>query len=99
MELANRKDVPVEQTWDLSLIFPDEQAMWDELEKTKAEVKRFVDTYAGKLNTGENIVRCLDDLEPIWMSVERVWCYSGLALETDYTDNALREREAKVCGQ
>ncbi len=96
MELVNRKDVPVEQTWDLSLIFPDEQAMWDELEKTKAEVKRFVDTYAGKLNTGKNIVRCLDDLEPIWMSVERVWCYSGLALETDYTDNALREREAKV---
>ena len=27
MELCNRKDVPVEQTWDLSLIFPEEKLM------------------------------------------------------------------------
>ena len=56
MELASRKDVPVEQTWDLSLIFPDEPSMWEALEQVKAKVKRFVETYAGKLNTAENIV-------------------------------------------
>ena len=96
MELAARKDVPVEQTWDLSLVFPDEESMWKELERTKEKVKQFVETYAGKLNTAENIVRCLDDMEPIWISIERIWAYSGLAMETDYTDNALRERDAKV---
>ncbi len=96
MELAARKDVPVEQTWDLSLIFPDEKTMWETLEQTKAEVKRFVDTYAGKLNTAENIVKCLDELESIYLSMERIWSYSGLALEADYTDNSLRERDAKV---
>ena len=96
MELAARKDVPVEETWDLSLIFPDEKTMWETLEQTKADVKRFVDTYAGKLNTAENIVGCLDAMEPILLSMERIWSYAGLALETDYTDNALRERDAKV---
>ena len=96
MELVARKDVPVEETWDLSLIFPDEKSMWDALEKTKADVKRFAETYAGKLNTADNIVRCLDELEQIWQAVERIWDYSGLAMETDYTDNALRERDAKV---
>ena len=45
MELVARKDVPVEQTWDLSLIFPDEKAMWEALEQTKERVKRFVETY------------------------------------------------------
>ena len=65
MELVARKDVPVELTWDLSLIFPDEQAMWESLEQTKARVKRFVETYAGKLNTAENIVSCLDEMEQI----------------------------------
>ena len=38
MELVARKDVPAELTWDLSLIFPDEEAMWKSLEETKARV-------------------------------------------------------------
>ena len=96
MELTARKDVPVEQTWDLSLIFPDEKAMWEALEQVKADVKRFVETYAGKLNTAENIVSCLDEMEQILPMIGNCWSYAGLALEADYTDNALRERDAKV---
>ena len=96
MELCARKDVPVEQTWDLSLIFPNDQAMWESLEQLKADVKRFVETYAGKLNTAETIVHCLDEMELIEQTVGRIWQYAGLALEADFTDNALREREAKV---
>ena len=65
MELKARKDVPVEETWDLSLIFENEQKMWDTLEETKAAVKNVVETYAGKLNTAENIVGCLDAMEQI----------------------------------
>ena len=96
MELCARKDVPVEQTWDLSLIFPEEKMMWEALEQTKAEVGKFCDTYAGRLNTAENIVKCLDDMEPIEEAITRIWCYTGLAVETDYTDNRLRERDEKV---
>ena len=96
MELANRKDVPIEQTWDLSLIFPDEETMWKSLEEAKARVRRFVETYAGKLNSAEAIVSCLDEKEQILPMIGNCWSYAGLALEADYTDNALREREAKV---
>ena len=39
MELCARKDVPVAETWDLSLIYSEEQQMWDALEETKATVK------------------------------------------------------------
>ena len=96
MELCTRKDVPVEQTWDLSLIFPEEKLMWEALDQTKADVKKFAETYAGRLNTADMIVKCLDDMEPIRISIERIWCYTGLAVETDYTDNQLRERDEKV---
>ncbi len=96
MELCSRKDVPVEQTWDLSLIYADEKLMWEELEKTKADVKQFAETYSGNLNTAENIVKCLDDMEPIRLAMSRIWSYTGLALEADYTDTALREREEKA---
>ena len=96
MELCARKDVPVEQTWDLSLIFPEEKQMWEALDQTKAEVRKFAETYAGRLNTADMIVKCLDDMGPIRISIERIWCYTGLAVETDYTDNQLRERDEKV---
>ena len=96
MALVNRKDVPVEETWDLSIIFPDEEAMWQKLEETKKDVKAFVEKYSGKLDNAANIVNCLDEMEQIQLSLYFVGLYSELAMETDYTDNALRVREAKV---
>ena len=96
MELCARRDVPVEQTWDLSLIFASEELMWEALGKTKGDVARFVGTYQGRLTEAAVIVRCLDELAPIREAVSRIWSYSSLALEADYTDNALRERDEKV---
>ncbi|MBR5679688.1 MAG: oligoendopeptidase F, partial [Clostridia bacterium] len=96
MENCARRDVPVEETWDLSLIYAEEELMWEELEKTRAAVKTIAETYAGQLVTAEKIVSCLDALEPVYQAFSRLWSYAGLALEADYTDNALREREEKV---
>ena len=96
MALCARKDVPVEQTWDLSLIFADESRMWEALEALKAKVQVFAETYAGKLDTAAKIVACLDELEAIQPEMGRIWQYSGLAVEADYTDNRLRERDEKV---
>ena len=96
MELCSRKDVPVEQTWDLSLIFAEEKDMWAALEQVKAAVSHFVKTYKGRLNTAEMILKCLEEMAPIYQIIERIWSYSGLAMEADYTDNAIREREEKV---
>ena len=96
MEISARKDVPVRETWDLSLIFTEESQMWEALDALKNEVKTFVETYAGKLTTAEKIVACLDDQEKILPEISRIWQYSGLAVEADYTDNALRERDEKI---
>lgn len=96
MGLMARKDVPVNETWDLSLIYKEEQQMWDALEKLKADTKTFVETYQGKLLTAEKIVACLDEYEKLLPESSRIWQYSGLAVEADYTDNKLRERYEKV---
>ena len=96
MELCKRKGVPVELTWDLSLIFPEEAKMWEALEALKARVKAFAETYAGKLDSAAKIVACLDELETLEPEIGRIWQYTGLAVEADYTDNQLRERDAKV---
>ncbi len=99
MELCARRDVPVEQTWDLSLIFAEEKQMWEELAQTKNRVRRLCDTYMGKLDRAESIVNCLREMEDILRSIDRIGSYSGLALETDYTDSALLERDEKVSGE
>ena len=96
MELRARKDVPVAETWDLSLIFKEEKLMWEALEGLKAETAAFVERYAGKLNTAEQIVACLDEREKLQIEGGRIWQYAGLAVEADYTDNQLRERDEKV---
>ena len=53
-------------------------------------------TYSLVPFTAEYIVICLDEMEPIRISIDRIWSYTSLALEADYTDNALRERSEKV---
>ncbi len=99
MELCARKDVPPEETWDLSLIYADETQMWQELESVTAAVGRFAETWSGRLSAAADIVRCLEELEPILQAMARVSSYAGLALEVDYTDNRLRERNEKVSGE
>ena len=96
MNVCTRKEVPVEETWDLSLIYADEKLMWQELEETKAAVEKLAADYQGKLTTAENIVKCLDEMELIWQAIERIYSYTGLAMEADYTDNKVREREEKA---
>ncbi|MBR5064731.1 MAG: oligoendopeptidase F, partial [Oscillospiraceae bacterium] len=87
---------PVDETWDLTLIYPNDDAMWAALDKTKAAVKKLVETFQGRLNTAENIVACLDDQEKILPDVIRIMSYTGLAQEVDYTDNEIRELNEKV---
>ena len=41
MMLTARKDVPVAEAWDLGLIFPNDDAMWEALEELKKAVERF----------------------------------------------------------
>lgn len=64
-KILDRKDVPVEETWDLSdLIASDDEydrVMKDIQDKTKA----FVEAYQGKLNRADVIVQALKNYEVI----------------------------------
>ena len=96
MQMLSRREVPVEETWDLSLIYEDEQEMWAALERTKEETAGFSEKYLGKLNTASMIVNALDELEAIEIAMDRIGSYVFLAMEADYTDNEIRARGEKV---
>ncbi len=96
MELARRQDVPVNETWDLSLLYKTEEDMYSDVKKAQKLTEEIVKNYKGKLNTPENIVNCLDDMEEV-LKIEHVaGAYAMLAVEVDYYDNHNQERSAKV---
>ena len=65
MELNMRKDVPVELTWDLSLIYPTEEAMLADAKKLEALSADMEKAYKGRLTDPDTINRCLDQLREV----------------------------------
>ena len=62
MKLNARKDVPVSETWDLSLIFATEADFTAAVEKIKALAGTIENTYKNALTTPESIaeeVKCV----------------------------------------
>lgn len=96
MELAMRKDVPVELTWDLSLIYETEEDMRRDAEKCQALCARMVETYKGKLTTPEAINGCLDDLREVEQLLTLTCHYTDLAVSVDYYDTYNQERNEKM---
>ncbi len=96
MDLPMRKDVPVELTWDLSLIYPSEEEMQKDAEKAKALAARISEEYRGKLTDAESIIACLDAVQECEKLLYLVSSYTGLAVEVDYYDSANQERNNRI---
>lgn len=95
-KLAMRSEVPVQETWDLSLIYKTEEDMYADVEKVKSISKELTEDYKGKLDTPEAIVACLDKYGEFYKRLDWIWTYTGLAVEVDYYDNKNQERSNAV---
>ena len=96
MELAMRKDVPVELTWDLSLIYPTDAAMEADLEEAKRIADHIEAAYPGRLNDPEMIVECLREYEQLQIKLYLISSYTDLAVSVDYYDTAAQEKNEKI---
>ncbi|MCD8021641.1 MAG: oligoendopeptidase F, partial [Lachnospiraceae bacterium] len=96
MSTVLRKDVPVEETWDLSLIYSSEEEMYKDAEKMQELADRMVKEYQGKLTTPETINACLDDFREVIRLLTLTEHYCDLAVSVDYTDTYNQERNDKM---
>ncbi len=96
MEPVMRKDVPVEETWDLSLIYPTEEAFEEAVEQMKALADEICEKYQGKMTDADAIVACLDAYEEVEKLSALVGSYAGLAVEVDYYDGTAMERDRRI---
>lgn len=95
-KLLSRAEVPKELTWDLTLIYKSEELMWNDLEECKRIVAHMEETYKGHLDTPENIVACMKELESLNELATLIGNYTSLAVSVDYYDGDNLTRDAKV---
>ena len=81
-----RSEVPVSQTWDLSLIFKSAEEAWQTAEELKALADKAEKEYKGNLRDAKSIVDCLHLYEQMNELAVRVSDYFELGMETDYTN-------------
>ena len=81
-----RSEVPVEQTWDLGLIYKTDEDAW----KAADEIKQLADDlerkYKGRLKDADTIVECLHAYERMSELCDNVSIYFDLKVETDFAD-------------
>ncbi|GFI47017.1 oligoendopeptidase F, plasmid [Lachnospiraceae bacterium] len=96
MELASRKEIPVQLTWDLSSIYKTENEMEQDVEKLKSLTCRMVQDYKGKLNTPGAINACLDSYREVTRLLTLTSLYCDLAVSVDYYDTYNQERNERL---
>lgn len=96
MKLIARKDVPVNETWDLSLIFAAEADFEAAVEKAKALADTLEKTYKNALTTPESIAECLALYEELEILLYQTTSYTSLAVSVDYTDTEAQKKDAKM---
>lgn len=96
MKLNARKDVPVNETWDLSLIFAAEADFEAAVEKAKALADTLEKTYKNALTTPVSIAECLALYEELEILLYQTTSYTSLAVSVDYTDTEAQKKDAKM---
>ena len=96
MKLNARKDVPVNETWDLSLIFAAEADFEAAVEKAKTLADTLENTYKNALTTPESIAECLALYEELEILLYQTTSYTSLAVSVDYTDTEAQKKDAKM---
>lgn len=94
-ELLDRKDVPENLKWDLSLIYKTEEEMLSEFDRANKIIEKIL-TYKGKLNNAKEINECVDLYREY--SEIMVLCvhYTDLAVSVDYYDEENQEKNDRV---
>lgn len=94
--LPLRNVLPVEETWNIQLLF-DTQADYEKaVNQLKALVTSFNEHYEGKLTTAAHVIAALNELETIELLKSRVFHYASLPYSVDKTDKINEENVLRL---
>jgi len=84
-----RSEVPVEQTWDLSMIYKTPEEAWEDTEEIKKLADKAEKEYKGKLKDAKTILDCLHLYERMNELANKFSHYFELDMETDFSNARL----------
>lgn len=91
----SRGEVPEELTWNLTDLFPSEEAWEAECGVIEKEIAQF-EQFKGTLHTGSNaLLTCLEAQEQHLMRIIKAWTYANLKQSADGTDPINQANSAK----
>ena len=85
-----RKDVPLEETWDLTLLFRNREEYEEERAKARRKAEE-IRALKGTINNAERINKAVDLYQEYYTSLSLVLNYSELASSVDYYDQKAQE--------
>lgn len=86
---------PQEIAWDLSTIYPDEEAFEAEFSQAETQIKSLT-ALRGKLNTVDGVISYYTSYDDTNRLTERLDAYAGLQVYKDQSDSAAKELSGKV---
>jgi len=95
-ELLTREEIPVELTWDLSLLFPNEEALFQAVDSIKQLADSIEKKYKGKLTDAKTINSCVDDYTRLNELITTVSNYTSLDVSVDYGNTHKRNLDKKI---
>ena len=94
--MKERTEVPVEQTWDLTLLFKTEEDYKKSIEYYKQLVENFCKTFENQINTVEAIHQSLADYREILELRGKIVQYASLAVNANTKDREAQNRLAQT---
>jgi len=93
--LPLRKDVPVEQTWDLKVLLENDTDFEPVLAQLVEDALHFEHNYQGTITDAQKVIEVLTAFEALEKSIVPIGTYASLTIQADHTDDVAQMRAAK----
>ncbi len=93
--LPLRKDVPVEQTWDLKDLLENDADFEPVLAQLVEDALHFERNYQGTITDAQKVIEVLTAFEALEKSIVPIGTYASLTIQVDHTDDVAQMRAAK----
>lgn len=96
MEQLLRKDVKLEETWDLTTIYATDEKFWEVFEEANSSLKNIA-SYQNKLaNSAEDLLDVIKMSEEVELRMQTLYIYAHLKNDQDTTNVTYKEMFSKV---
>ena len=94
--MMDRKDIDPKYKWDLSVIYKDEKAFFEDYAKCEKLVKAYSKHEKTMLASAEGLYNALCDYTAIDSMIEKLWQYASLNFSVDTSNNQYQALDGKV---